>query len=92
MHWDNQATSRGEGLHNTLKIGLVSSLGDLKDVMDKCLLVLRRQYREIVTNLVQNRQKASHRTNKPLFARVIEKVTTHALKFIMQNQERLQKL
>jgi MULE transposase domain len=92
MHWDNQATSRGEGLHNTLKIGLVSSLGDLKDVMDKYLLILRRQYREIMTNLTQDRQKASHRTNIPLFARVIEKVTTHALKLVLKNQERLRKL
>jgi hypothetical protein len=55
MYWDNQATSRGEGLHNTMKISLASSLGDLKDVMDKYLLLLRRQYREIMTNLAQDR-------------------------------------
>lgn len=45
-----------------------------------------------MTNLAQDRQKASHKTNIPLFARIIEKITTHALKLILKNQERLRKL
>jgi hypothetical protein len=51
MHWDNQATSRGESLYGMLKNGLTTSQGDLKDVMDKYLLILRRQYREITVHM-----------------------------------------
>jgi hypothetical protein len=91
MHWNNQATSRGEGLHGMLKGGLTTSRGNLNDVIEKYLLVLRQQYREIVSRMAQDRQKDSHRTNIPLFARVIDKVTTYALKEVLKNQAIMKK-
>jgi hypothetical protein len=51
IYWDNQVTSRGEGLHRIFKNGLATSRGDLKKVINKYLLILRRQYREIAINM-----------------------------------------
>jgi len=74
-----------------LKNGLATFRGDLKEVMDKYLLILRRQYREITVNMEQDRQKRSHITNIPLFARVIEKVTSYALNHVFNHREEMEK-
>jgi hypothetical protein len=74
-----------------LKGGLTTSRGNLNDVMEKFLLILRQQFKEIINNMATDRQKATHRTNIPLFARVIDKVITHVLKLVLKNHEVMKK-
>jgi hypothetical protein len=74
-----------------LKGRLTTSRGNLNDVMEKFLLVLRQQFKEIINNIATDRQKVTHRTNIPLFARVIDKVTIHALKLVLKNHEVIKK-
>jgi hypothetical protein len=41
--------------------------------------------------MATDRQKVTYRTNIPLFARVIDKVITHALKLVLKNHEVMKK-
>ena len=81
-NWGIQATSRGEGQHGILKNELGSlgtSRGDIKDVVDKFRLLLRRTNSEIRASLSQESQKFVQRFEPSIFSKVIKKVSIYAL-------------
>ena len=78
-NWGIQATSRGEGQHGILKNELGTSRGDIKDVVDKFRLLLRRTNSEIRASLSQESQKFVQRFEPSIFSKVIKKVSIYAL-------------
>jgi hypothetical protein len=68
-NWGIQGTSRGGGPHGLLKNELRASRGDIKDVVDKFQVILRRTNGEIQTSLSQESQKSVKRFEPSIFFR-----------------------
>jgi hypothetical protein len=81
-----------ESAHSILKSYFQVSTGNLKRVLDKVTLLLTNQHAEHATVLDQEQQRSPHDVNIPLFTELIGKVTSFALRKILQQYQRLSSL
>jgi hypothetical protein len=78
-NWGIQGMRRGGGQYGFLKNELGVSRGDIKDVVDKFRVMLRRTNDKILTSLSQESQKSVRRFEPSFFSKVIRKVSVYAL-------------
>jgi hypothetical protein len=83
LHFGNQATSRVEGAHSTLKCYLQVLTGNLTGLLDRIQLMLENKYVEYEVKLDRARQRAPHDINISIFLELIRKVTPYALQKIL---------
>src|SRR6266536_718302 len=84
FHFGTRATSRGEVNHEILKNKLGNSRGDLKEIVDKFYLLLKRIYENIRQQKTQESRKVIQRFNIDLFEDIKRKITLYALKLTLQ--------
>jgi len=83
LHFGNRATSRVEGAHSVVKGYLQVSTGNLNRVLDRIQLMLINKIAEHNSELDMARQRVLHNINIPIFAELIRKVTSFALRKIL---------
>jgi hypothetical protein len=88
LHFGNQATSRVEGAHSTLKHYLQVSTSDLKTVLDKIALMLANQHVEHKATLALAQSRLPHDVNIPLFVELIGRVIPFALRKVLIQYQR----
>lgn len=84
-----RASSRAKGLHGKLKSELGNSRGDIKYVVDKFRLLLRRLYRAITIDHEKEGMNLRERLLRTVFSQVNRKVTAYALDNVIVQMERL---
>jgi MULE transposase domain len=80
MHFGSTVTSRVEGAHSQLKSYLNVSTGDLLDVKQKILLVVKKQHLEISASIENDKIRVNHELRIPFFSDVVGKISTFILK------------
>ena len=83
LHFGIRVISRGEVGHGILKNELGNSRGDLKEVVDKFYLLLKRIYENIRQQEAQENHKVIQRFNIDLFEDIKRKITLYALKLTL---------
>lgn len=100
LHFGNTSTSRGEGAHWALKRNLLSSVGDLKTVVDSIDTQLSGQRQEYIGAINMAMSRCPIELKAPWLRDVVAHVTPYALRKILyhwrdivkqQKDERIQK-
>jgi hypothetical protein len=84
-----KTSSRAKRLHGKLKSELGNSRGEIKYVVDKFRLLLRRLYRDIAITYQQEGMNLRERFLRNAFTQVNRKVTAYALDKVITQMERL---
>ncbi|KAG5527943.1 hypothetical protein RHGRI_028764 [Rhododendron griersonianum] len=88
-HFGNRVSSRAEGAHGKLKKYLQVSTGDLYQVKNKICLAIENEFKEITTQLSSERIRIPHNCNNYFFKELITKVSSFALRKLVDQYEML---
>ncbi|KAF7120003.1 hypothetical protein RHSIM_Rhsim13G0144200 [Rhododendron simsii] len=88
-HFGNRVSSRAEGAHGKLKKYLQVSIGDLYQVKNKICLAIENEFKEITTQLSSERIPIPHNCNNYFFKELITKVSSFALRKLVDQYEML---
>jgi len=89
LHFNNHASSRGEGAHAVLKATLRTSTGDLRGVAKEAANLCDRQRTEYVKALDEAKQRLDRSLRKAVFQDLFAYVTRFALRKILPWYQKL---
>ncbi|KAG5541196.1 hypothetical protein RHGRI_021152 [Rhododendron griersonianum] len=88
-HFGNRVSSRAEGAHGKLKKYLQVLTCDLYQVKNKICLAIENEFKEITTQLSSERIRIPHNCNNYFFKELITKVSSFALRKLVDQYEML---
>ena len=89
LHFRNNATSRSEGGHRTLKRNLKFSTGDLKTVVDAIELLLTNQRHDYLNAFEIAKTRLSLKLRVPILRELTPYVTPFALRLVLQQYKKI---
>ena len=89
LHFRNNATSRSEGGHRTLKRNLKFSTGDLKTVVDAIELLLINQRHDYLNAFEIAKTRLSLKLRVPILRELTSHVTSFALRLILKQYKKI---